>query len=196
MLEALRKKLTTKGAPLAYEARRITAQAMFKSLEPKFAMFKALKITGGSKLEKEVSAKQQKLLELANGYETVITLGNVEHIVASFFRLGEAHENFAQALFSAPAPPGASQADLDRFRTELEKVAFPLKEEAYKFFETAYKRSTEVETFSPWTQRSYRKMVELAPEKHPVVNEMSAAAAYTTHEVKWDSALADLVTDE
>jgi len=78
-------------------------------------------------------------------------------------------------------------------KTELEKVAFPLKEEAYKFFETAYKRSREVETFTVWTRRTYQKMVELAPDRHPEVDELSAEPSYMSHEVKLSKPVAVLV---
>ena len=74
----------------------------------------------------------------------------------------------------------------------VEKVAFPLKEEAYKFFETAYKRSREVQTFTVWTRRTYNKMVELAPEKHPEIDAMAADPGYLSHEIKASSAVAEL----
>ena len=87
------------------------------------------------------------------------------------------------------------QADIDRLKTELEKVAFPLKEEAYKFFETAYKRSREVETFTVWTRRTYQKMVELAPEKHPEVDELSAEPSYLSHDLKLSKATSELIQE-
>jgi hypothetical protein len=72
-------------------------------------------------------------------------------------------------------------------------VAFPLREEAYKYFETAYKRSREVDTFTAWTRRTYQKMVELAPDKHPEVDELSAEPAYLSHEVKMSKPVASLI---
>ncbi len=185
--------LTAKDGPAAFEARATVAGAMFKILDPEFSKFQALKITDGSKIEQQVGDKQTKLVALAGGYQQIIALGAGEFTVASLYRLGEAHENFSQALFKAPGPKGASQADFDKLKTELEKVAFPLKEEAYKFFETAYKRSKEVETFTAWTRRTYQKMVELAPDKHPAVDEISAEPAYLGHDLKISPAVAELI---
>jgi len=78
-------------------------------------------------------------------------------------------------------------------RTELEKVAIHLREEAYKFFETAYKRSREVDTFTSWTRLTYQKMVELAPDKHPAVDELSAEPGYLSHNVKMNKPVAELI---
>ena len=113
-------------------------------------------------------------------------IGNGEYAVAALFRLGEMHENFSQTLFAAPTPTGASQLDIDRFKSEIEKVAFPLKEEAYRFYETAFKRSREVETFSEWTKRTYGKMSELSPAKNPSVEEITTTPAYISHRLSYD----------
>lgn len=72
---------------------------------------------------------------------------------------------------------------MDRLKTELEKVAFPLREEANKFFDTAFMRSREVETFTLWTKKTYQKMVELSPDKFAPVDEMSADPTYLGHEI-------------
>jgi tetratricopeptide (TPR) repeat protein len=192
-LDKVKRRLVAKGAPAAFEARRTVAETLFKQAEPAFGEFQATQVSDGTKIEKQVGDKQAKLERLARSYEQIIDLGSAEFTVASLYRLGEAHENFANALFKAPAPKGSSQSDIDKLKTELEKVAFPLKDEAYKFFETAYKRSREVETFTTWTRRTYQKMVELAPEKHPEVNEMSAEPTYLTHELKMNKPVAEVV---
>ena len=181
--ERVRASLVKEGAPAAFEARRIVASTLFELVEPAFGAFQATAISDGGQIERQVQAKQQRLEKLAAAYEKVIEIGSAEYSVASLYRLGQAHENFSIALFKAPAPSGASQVDIDKLRTELEKVAFPLKDEASKFFETAYKRSTEVQTFTVWTQRTYQKMVELAPDKHPPIDELSASPAYLSHDL-------------
>lgn len=187
--------LVQKDAPPAFEARAAVASALFKLAEPMFADFQGTRISDGSKIEQQVGAKQEKLVKLAAVYEKIIDIGSGEHTVASLYRLGEAHENFSSALFKAPAPRGSSQGDVDKLKTELEKVAFPLKEEAYKFFETAYRRSKEVQTFTVWTRRTYQKMVDLSPEKHPAVDEISAEPAYMSHDLKMSKAVSELIEE-
>jgi TolA-binding protein len=194
-LARVAKVLTAKNAPAAFEARAAVAGTLFKLAEAGFGDFQAKKITNGAKIEKEIGDKQDMLVKLAGRYEEVMSIGSPEFTVAALYRLGEAHENFANALFQAPGPKGASQAELDKLKTELEKVAFPLRDEAYKFFETAYKRSREVETFTTWTRRTYQKMVDLAPEKHPAIDEMSVEPSYLSHDLKMSKATESLVTE-
>lgn len=194
-MERVRRVLTAKGAPTAYEARNVLAAGMFKLVEPDFADFMAMKVTDGAKIERQVSDKQNRLEVVADRFSKIIEIGSAEYVVAAMYRLGEAHENFAAALFKAPSPKGASQAEIDKYKTELEKVAFPLREEAYKFFETAYKRSKEVDTFTVWTRRTFQKMVELAPDKHQEIDELSADPSYLSHDLKLIPAVAELVKE-
>ena len=192
-LDKVIKKLTAKNAPAALAARTVVAGTLFKLNETAFRDYGATGLNDGAKIEKQVSDKQSKLVKVAAGYEKIIDIGSPEFTVAALFRLGEAHENFANALFKVPAPTGASPAAVDKLRTELEKVAIPLREEAYKFFETAYKRSREVDTFTSWTRLTYQKMVELAPDKHPAVDELSAEPGYLSHNVKMSKPVAELI---
>jgi TolA-binding protein len=191
-LEKVAKKLVAKNAPLAFEARRTVAGSLFRLMGNKFSKYRSYSLKGGAKIEQQVGQKQALLVGLAKGYGKVIDLGNGEYSVASLYRLGEAHENFSKELFHAPGPKGASQKDLDAFKTELEKVAFPLKEEAYKFFETAHKRSKEVQTFTVWTKKTYQKMMSLAPDAHPDVNALAADPGYLSQTIKADKRVAEL----
>ncbi|MBM4250627.1 MAG: tetratricopeptide repeat protein [Deltaproteobacteria bacterium] len=193
-LDKVIKRLTAKNAPTALAARSTVAQILFKQSEVPFRDYMDAALNDGGRVEKQVSDKQAKLVKLAASFERIIDLGSPEFTVASLYRLGEAHENFANALFKVPAPNGATPAATDKLRTELEKVALPLRDEAYKFFETAYQRSKEVDTFTTWTRLTYQKMVELAPDKHPSIDELSAEPGYLSHSVKIGQPISDIVS--
>lgn len=188
----LKKALAGENAPAAYEARRIAARIMFEEASSEFNSFMAMSFLDADTLEREVAKKQSKLLGAVDKYEKVIDLGSGEFTVASLFRLGEMHENFAESLFQAPSPRGASQIEIDQYRSSLEQVAFPLKEEARKYFEAAYNRSKEVQTFTEWTKITRSKMVELDPDNFPLVSEKSAGASYLSHRLNWTQSTAQL----
>lgn len=192
-LDKVRKYLATKGSSPATEARRIVAGLMFKMTDPDFEQFKAKTFTNGSTLQKDAELKQKMLVATAKRFEGIIEVGSGEFTVASLYRLGEMHENFSAVLFAAPAPTGATQAEIDQFKSQVEKLAFPLKEESVKFFEAAYSRSKEVETFTDWTVTAYKKMVELEPAKYPEVDEQALKAGYLVHDLKIDQTVANLV---
>jgi len=189
----LHKDLTAKNAPAATEARRVAAGALFNDLENAFRAFQAVKITDAKSIEKEAGLKQAKLVDLVRRYQEVVDLGSGEFTVASLYRMGEMHGNFAKMLFDAPAPTGQSQAQIDEYRSSIEKVAFPLRDESNKYFETAFQRSQEVQTFTEWTRKTYEKMVELHPQKYPVIGEKSTSPTYMSHLMIWDKSVADIV---
>ncbi len=184
--------LRAKGSPRAADARRIVAMILFNDQEGSVKSFRSLPLDNGKEIEKQAAAKQSKLVRLANAYQDIIQIGNAEYAVASYYRLGELHEDFANALFNAPAPAGANQKAAAEFKSQLEKAAFPLKEEATKFFETAFRQSSEVETFSAWTQKTYQKMGQLAPDKYPAVYEQSASPSYMSYKVSLNRATKDI----
>ncbi len=191
-VRSLQRLLMAKNGPSAFEARRIMAELMFNDIEVGYSKFRELKVKSADSIQKDVKNKQGRLVDLAGQYEHLIEIGNGEFTVAALYRLGEMHENFANELFNAPAPQKANQVELDQYRSSIEKVAFPLKEESMKFYEAAYKRSIEVQTFSEWTKRAYDKMNEISPEKHPNVIEKSTDPAYMSHKMEWEDSIKNL----
>lgn len=189
----LGRKLNSKNGPAAFEARRIVASVLFDEIQGDHRKFMSSQIKSAKSLETDVKKKQRNLLDLAKKYEQVINVGSGEYTVAALYRLGELHEGFSDSLFKAPSPIGANQITVDQYRSSIEKVAFPLKEEAYKYYETSYKKSSQVETFTAWTKKSYMKMADLYPEKHPEIMENSTFPAYMSHKLSWDSSLASLI---
>jgi TolA-binding protein len=190
--ETLRSELVRDSKTPAFEARRIIAETAFKEVEPAFAEYRKMTVNDPRKIEAQAQKKQTQLVNTAKRYEAVTSIGSIEFAVASLYRLGQMHEDFSQVLFNAPAPAGSSQVEVDKFKSSIEKVAFPLKEQATQFYETAFKRSQEVETFTVWTQRTYAKMAELAPTKYPAVIEQSIYPNYLEHRLMIDGAVANL----
>jgi TolA-binding protein len=191
-IRRLQKDLTSKDAPPALEARRIAAAALIDDIENDYKNFTEIRVTDAARIEKEMASKQEKLVGLVARYQEVIELGSGEHTVSSLYHLGVMHENFAKVLFDAPAPKGANQKAIDDYRSSIEKVAFPLRDESNKFFEAAFKRSQEVQTFTEWTRKAYEKMVELQPDKYPAVIEKTTSPTYMSHVMVWDESVADL----
>jgi TolA-binding protein len=188
-LRAVRKELQQKGAPVAFDARRVVSNSLFDLIQGDFTRFMAMKVTDPASIEKQVGRKQAELVRIVGLYQGVIKIGAGEYSVASLYRIGEMHENFAQVLFSAPAPAGVTQVVLDQYRTEIEKVAFPLRDQAYEFYSGAFKRSQEVEAFSEWTKLTYEKMSELSPRTNPEIQELSTEPRYISHRLQWDEDL-------
>ncbi len=178
-MNALRKSLL-KTKFEASTARFNVAQFFLSQSEPKVKKFITPSLTY-SAIEAKLTEKQKNLQALANELTKVIEIGSAEQIVASFYLLGEAHEHLADELFLVQPPTGTSAKDVNDFKSATEKLAFPLKEDAQKFYEEAYKRSKEVASFSVWTEKSYNKMTALDRVKYPSSHTLAASPQYMTH---------------
>ena len=175
--------LKAKNSPNASSARAIAAKILFNDQESSVRAFKQIQLASVKDIEQQAGQKQARLERLANAYQEIIGLGNPEFAVASYFRLGELHEDFAKALFTVQAPSDYSPKDASDLKSQLEKSAFPLRDQAYKFFETAYTQSSEVGSLSEWTQKTYQKMSSLAPNKHPEMPELISEPGYITSKI-------------
>ena len=191
MFASLYKQLVKKDSTPAFDARRIVARAMFQELDKYYVAFKNVKIKNAKRIEREVKTKQEKLKNLVQKYQNIIDLGSGEYTVASLYRVGELHENFAEELFKAPAPKGASQLEINQYRSAIEKVAFPLRDESEKYFTLAHTRSKEVQTFTNWTRLARNKMTVISSTKYPAITEKNVDPAYLSHRLLWQESVAE-----
>lgn len=184
-IESLYKTLIRKNSPGAYEARHLVAEYFFKQSDKNFKNFIKISISNSSssKLSSDLAKKQKSLEKTAKKYENIIALADPEYTVASYYKLGEMSEHFAQILINISPPAELEKVEAQKFKSELEKSAFMLKEEAYKAFEMAFVRSKEIESFSQWTIKTYAKISELAPDKHPELIEVSADPTYMSNKI-------------
>ena len=192
-LDRIRISLSRKDAPPAALARQELAACLFEQVEAGFQQFMNSRIQGGRGGDATIQAKQGILERAAAGYESVIALGSPEHTVASLYRLGEMHEDFAEKLFNVQPGSDLSQDRAMAFRSRMDKLAFPLREESGKFFEVAQKRANEVETFSDWTGRVERKMADLAGKKPAADAMMVLAPQYVSQKFALNKSTRELI---
>lgn len=181
-LSALKKKLLS-GEVQAYEARNVVSKHLFAASEKLYSDFVNYKISDVEKIEKQVSTKQQKLLKAASAYEDIIKIKDPEYSVASYYVLGDMHEQFALGLSNISFPSNYSKEEISTLKTELHKVSSPLKEQSVKFFELAYSGSMDLDTFSGWSKKTYDKLAELNPTKYPNVEEESIDPSFLSFDI-------------
>ena len=159
----------------------IFAKIKFDRLILPLQEFITIDVSDPGQIDEVVKIKQKKLLQLVAEFEKIIKIEDIKYQVASFYKLGEMHENFANMIFNAPSLIDASQEEIDRYRTRLEKAAFPLKNEAYKYYHTAWQKAQKKGIFDKWMLKSYEKITQLYPEKHPKIIEKVNTPFYLTH---------------
>ena len=161
----------------------LVAALRFKLLLKPLHEFLVIAIDDSLHVDTIVQEKQQKLLYLVSEFEKIIKIGDPVWQTASFYKLGEMHENFAAMIFNAPKLIGASQKEVDAYRTRMEKAAFPLRNEAYKYYLAAWQKAQQKNIFTTWMLKSYDKITSMYPDKYPRINEKINTPLYLTHKI-------------
>lgn len=161
----------------------IIAALRFKLLLKPLHEFLVMAINDSVHVDTIVKEKQKKLLYLVAAFEKIIKMGDPVWQTASLYKLGEMHENFAAMIFNAPKLVGASQQEVDAYRSRMEKAAFPLRNEAYKYYHAAWQKAQQESIFSHWMLKSYAKITSMYPDKYPQLNEKVNTPLYLTHKM-------------
>ena len=69
------------------------------------------------------------------------------------------------------------------YRSRMEKAAFPLRNEAYKYYQAAWQKAQQDNIFSHWMLKSYDKITSMNPDKYPQINEKVNTPLYLTHKM-------------
>ena len=163
--------------------RGIIAALRFKLLLKPLHEFLVMAIDDSLHVDTIVKEKQKKLLYLVSEFEKIIKIGDPVWQTASLYKLGEMHENFAAMVFNAPKLVSASQQEVDVYRSRMEKAAFPLRNEAYKYYQAAWQKAQQDNIFSHWMLKSYDKITSMNPDKYPQINEKVNTPLYLTHKM-------------
>lgn len=150
----------------AVEGVSLMARARLLDVEKDFSRVLTRKITDGLKLTDQFSVIRAEVEKVANQYVEIVKLGQAEAGIQALFRVAELQAFLATSLLSAPVPVGATAEESEKFRSELERIALPLQEEASSLLLTAWQRAKETEAMTPFTAEIYRKLVELRPSEY------------------------------
>ena len=119
--------------------------------------FKKIKIPANQKTQAQVVAKKIKALkELEKALKPVIRYNDGEQIIASLSLIGEANQEMAKAIYSAPIPKGLDKKGQQQYKEGIKKVIEPYIKEAVKHYQLALDKSSKLKIYSEWIQKSYR----------------------------------------
>lgn len=194
-LARLQKWLAAKDSPNAPLARRELSKAMFNKLEEPFKDFVTSKIDNSSiqVLQSSIQSKQEELLRLVEEYQRIIAIGYPDHVVASTYRIGQGHEAFSLTLLNTRAPKDFNAQEKITLAAQLKQASEPLKDDAVKFYKTAYDHANEAGVFTVWATRAYDRMSKLDPKQSPSIAEFSVDPGYASHSISYDKSVATVL---
>ena len=154
--------------PGSFEA-QYPAKALFGFIESEFQGYQALKLEGSLENQGRVIRDMQKRIQNLNRrYAEVITYQSFEWTLATFYRLGQLYQIFAERLYEAPIPESFSMEEEDMYRTQLEDLALPIEDKAVESYETAYSKAKEFKVNTEWTRRIRKVLNKYKPSEYPL----------------------------
>jgi TolA-binding protein len=165
----------------ALEGVRLIARVKFAAVDEKLASLYSLSISNGAEIVEQFKTIREAASGFEQKYAEIVKLGNAESGVAALYRVAEIREFLSAALLKAPQPAGANAEEIEQFRSEVEKIAIPMAEEAAKLYFAAWQKGNETEAITPFQHKLYEKLAVLRPaDFRPVVGEMPVPSYYSS----------------
>lgn len=151
-----------KGVGASYAAKIKFGDAMETFKELKSVKFPA----NPAKQKAAADRKVALLTRLAGELADVIKYDSAEEIVSSISVLGQANQNMAQAILTAPLPPGLNAAETKQYKEGIGKFAEPFTSKATESFKLAVARGWELEIYNEHFKKAYEYMNNLDPQTY------------------------------
>ncbi|MGZ3771743.1 MAG: tetratricopeptide repeat protein, partial [Bdellovibrio sp.] len=159
-----------KGVGASYAAKFKLEDAMKTFKEMKSVTFPANPAKQKAAADKKVALLTKLTGELAD----VIKYDSAEEIVSSISILGEANQNMAQAITSAPLPSGLNADEKKQYKEGVEKFAEPFNTKAKESFKLAVERGWELEVYNNGFKTAYEYMNKVDPKAYYSGGEISS----------------------
>lgn len=151
------------------QIRQIAAEARFTLVERDFEEWDAIVIEG-------TEAQQERLLEekidgiepLTSQYQEVMDFGSFDWNLAAFFRIANVMQRTAEALYAVPPPYEEGTDEYWMYQDELDRIAFPLEDEAVNRYEQAMDRARERGVTNEWTERIREALNVFDDDQYPI----------------------------
>ncbi|MGZ3772431.1 MAG: tetratricopeptide repeat protein [Pseudobdellovibrionaceae bacterium] len=151
-----------KGVGASYAAKIKLGEAMDTFKEMKSITFPADPRKQKMAADKKVSLLTKLTGELAE----IIKYDSAEEIVSSLSILGEANQNMAHAILTAPLPSGLNAEEKKQYMAGVEKFAEPFNTKVKESFKLAVERGWELEVYNDSFKTAYDYMNKIDPKAY------------------------------
>ena len=112
---------------------------------------RGLKIPKNPQRQGAIVQKKLALLDrLKEGLKQVVKFDDAYQVVAALTLQGQGLQHMSAALYNAPAPSGLNAEQLNVYKTEVEKLAKPLLDQALESYKAAISRGIELGGYNDW----------------------------------------------
>ena len=163
------REFTRRQQPPNSPAAAAAAEAMWELLDREFTFFARLKVKGSVKRQRAVLAKKNSLAgQLTMKYANIIPFKIADWSICAFYRQGEILRQFAQTIYDAPEPKGASEQMRDEIATLKEDFVARLEDQALKKFAFAVLKARELNVTGKCATRALEAANKFDSERFPL----------------------------
>ena len=135
------------------------ANASFLIGEIHFKQYAAIEIT--SDFAQSLDAKKKYLKICLQDYKRTIDFRVAEWVTASYYEIGRAWEEFANAMINSPLPDNLSTEEVAAYQLKLNEAAAPLLKKAAKYFQANLKQAKKSHIDNIWIKKSQNHFASL-----------------------------------
>jgi tetratricopeptide (TPR) repeat protein len=148
------------------------AHCEFNKLEEEYNAYIAFKFKSVNTLQADLKTKLGKKNELSKKYLGVVEIGNGDWAIAALTRIASLPRNLAQSVREAPIPKGLDFDQQDLYKSQIEDKAIEIETPAIELYETAIKKSFELNIYNEWTLEAEKVLAEFKPDLFNEVKEL------------------------
>ena len=135
------------------------ANAAFLIGEIHFQDYLAIQIT--SDFASSLNAKKKYLKICLQDFKRTIDFRVAEWVTASYYEIGRAWEEFANAMINSPLPKNLSTEEVAAYQLKLNEAAAPLLKKAAKYYQANLKQGKKNHIVNKWIQKSLTHFASL-----------------------------------
>jgi TolA-binding protein len=182
--------------PYAHEGLLMAGTVRLDLLEIQGRALRMRRVSSSETLQVEFTRIKTDAQTLAQQYAQLAQLGQAEISVAALYRVAEIQETLASILIQVPSPKTAGGAELENFRSQLDKIAIPLQEQASQLYVQALEKSHDAEVISLYTRLLQEKLAVLRPGEYRKLIEEMPKPSYLSHELPMSKETRAVVQEE
>lgn len=151
------------------------ARLRFAAAKEVFEEFRSIKFPADPEKQKAAADKKLAMLAKVNSeLAEVIKMDSAEEIVSALTMVGEANENMANTLTTAPVPRGLNAEELKQYRAEIQKVADTFIEKSREAYQKSVERGWELQVYNQDYHKAYKYMNSVDPVNYYNREELSS----------------------
>lgn len=132
----------------SYEEKTMIAHSLYLVASIELKQYQSIQLGTGQDEAALVKQKTEKLKELTNLFEKVISYGNGRWTIASLYEMGRANDEFANFISNATIPAGLSDSQKQQYKTLIDQQSNQYRNKSKNFYKNCVTNAEKFDVFT------------------------------------------------